>query len=101
MLLAHAGVDEVPVILEVLEGQQRHGSVLVVDGGDAVMTAGGLFITTSHHSHRVVLPFLVWHDQHAVRLVRLRLLQRHHVRRHAKHQVQAIAERLLQFLPLH
>lgn len=62
LLLAHAGVDEVSVILEVLEGQQRHGSVLVVDGGDAVMTARGLLITASHHSHRVVLPFLVWHD---------------------------------------
>ena len=62
LLLAHAGVDEVSMVLEVLEGQQRHGSVLVVDGGDAIMTARGLSITTSHHAHRVVLPFLVWHD---------------------------------------
>lgn len=101
LLSAHARRDELAVVLEVFEGQQRHGGVLIVDGGNTVVTEGGLRITASLGTHRVVLPFLIRHDQHAVCLVRLRLLQGHHVGCHSHHQVQVLAERLLQLLPLH
>ena len=94
-------IHELPMILVMLVGEERHGGILVMDRRYAVQTSRRLIITTTSCHHRVVLPLRVRHDQHAVRLVCLGLLEREDVRGHPEHEVEVVVVQLLQRRPLH
>lgn len=98
---ANRRIHELPMILVMLVGEQRHGSILVVDRRHAVQTSRRLIVTTTSRRNHVVLPLRVRHDQHAVRLICLGLLEREDVRGHAEHEVEVVVVELLQRRPLH